>query len=37
MSTMFTEGYMVYCRFGKEYIGQLAKQHHTLINNPNLT
>ena len=28
---------MVYCRFGKEYIGQLAKQHHTLINNPNLT
>ena len=25
MSTMYTEGYVVYCRFGREYIGQMAK------------
>ena len=34
---MYTEGYVVYCRFGREYIGQMAKLNQSLINNPNLT
>ena len=34
---MNENGYVVYCRFGKEYITHLAKQHLNLINNPNLS
>lgn len=27
MASMNENGYVVYCRFGREYIGHLAKQH----------
>lgn len=36
MSAMFAEGRVVYCRFGQDYIPNLAKQAQSLINNPNL-
>ena len=34
---MNENGYVVYCRFGREYIGHLAKQQALMINNPNLS
>ena len=34
---MNDNGYIVYCRFGQAYIGNLAKQAMNLINNPNLS
>ena len=37
MACMNENGYVVYCRFGRDYIGNLAKQHMNLINNPNLS
>ena len=37
MAVMNENAYVVYCRFGRDYIGNLAKQHMNLINNPNLS
>jgi len=37
MSVMNENGYMVYCRFGRDYINNISKQALNLINNPNLT
>ena len=33
---MNDNGYVVYCRFGRDYIGHLARQMQYYINNPNL-
>lgn len=37
MAAMNENNYVVYCRFGREYITNLAKQSLNLINNPNLS
>ena len=34
---MSEHGYVVYCRFGKDYINNLTKIAQQLINSPNLT
>ena len=36
MASMNDNGYVVYCRFGRDYIGHLARQMQYYINNPNL-
>ena len=37
MAAMNENNYLVYCRFGRDYISNLAKQALNLINNPNLS
>jgi len=37
MAAMNENGYVVYCRFGRDYITNMAKQAFNLINNPNLS
>ena len=37
MAAMNENAYVVYCRFGRDYIANLAKQAMNLINNPNLS
>ena len=37
MGAMSENGYVVYCRFGKDYINNLTKIAQQLINTPNLT
>ena len=37
MAAMNDNEYVVYCRFGGNYLGNLLKSHLNLINNPNLS